>query len=684
MSYFNTTTYDASNSSYNSEFPIYIDGTTSSIPINGAKYCGNVCGNVMASFVVDNGDSILNGNLLLTQNLNIGGGINILPTITTTTSNVVSISQGTSTFISGNTIAYLAGTTSNIQLQLNNSINQTAMVSDLSTSFTGGISSPSGVYFGSSVSSANHSVTVNPYSGQLNLLGYYGGILSTYAGDAFLWDASGISINGSINGIANSTFAYISSLSSDVQTQLDKLRITSVLSATTGTHNYCVGEYNLPYLTTGSYNSCVGCNNQTDNISGSRNISMGNTAGTGMLGSDTVCIGTNAGCYPATNYNSSVCIGAQSRITASNQVVLGTSSETVVIPGSLTVYDGNTSLSYDSSSNGVQLKGYAGGVLKTSTSTPLWWNYTGTTTTGIAVINGSINMNGYINMHKAALYLNTLSDPTHSLVYDTNVNGPLLKGYGGGALATPSNNALTWTSHGCTINGTLSVTSGKVIMNDLPIYFRTPTLGNIQTPDTNHSIGYDASLNGVRLKAYVSGALATASSGTDILTWDNSGVTILKSITTSSITTPTSNPLLSITGNVSVLPYNSNTTLTAYTVKCNAVQCFGQITASGQGVQTIKLQCSANGTGILGLQTGSFQATTNGTQTVTFANQFIGSSNAPLVFLQVVYAGIGYCTNAPYVVSSTVNNFTYNFSFSGTAFVHAEKEILINYVAYQI
>ena len=36
-----------------------------------------------------------------------------------------------------------------------------------------------------------------------------------------------------------------------------------------------------------------------------------------------------------------------------------------------------------------------------------------------------------------------------------------------------------------------------------------------------------------------------------------------------------------------------------------------QITASGQGVQTVKLQCSANGTEILGLQTGSFQATSN-------------------------------------------------------------------------
>lgn len=43
----------------------------------------NVFGNVMASFIVDGGDTILGGNLLITNNINIGGGINILPTITT-------------------------------------------------------------------------------------------------------------------------------------------------------------------------------------------------------------------------------------------------------------------------------------------------------------------------------------------------------------------------------------------------------------------------------------------------------------------------------------------------------------------------------------------------------------------------------------------------------------------------
>ena len=182
-------------------------------------------------------------------------------------------------------------------------------------------------------------------------------------------------------------------------------------------------------------------------------------------------------------------------------------------------------------------------------------------------------------------------------------------------------------------------------------------------------------------KVNTSGALATAASGTDILTWDRYGVSVTGNVKTSSITTP--NSTLSITGNVSLLPYTSNTILSAYTLNCNAVTCLGQIVAGGTGLVTAKLQCSNNGTGVLGLQMGSFKATSNSTSTVTFPNTFLGT-NMPLVFLQVVYGGIGYPTNAPFVVSSSLTNFTYNFSFIGSAFNHAESSVQVNYVAFQI
>ena len=72
MSYFSNVTYDASNTGYNSEYPIYIDGTSASIPVNGTKYYGNVFGNVMCSLINEGGDTILGGNLLVTQNINLG------------------------------------------------------------------------------------------------------------------------------------------------------------------------------------------------------------------------------------------------------------------------------------------------------------------------------------------------------------------------------------------------------------------------------------------------------------------------------------------------------------------------------------------------------------------------------------------------------------------------------------
>ena len=119
MSYFNTIIYDASNVSYNTELPISLDGTTSSIPVNGTKYYGNVFGNVMCSFIVDGGVTILGGNVLVSQNICLGGGLNILPVITTISGNIVSYTQGIPVFVSGESLSFLSGASSNLQGQLN-------------------------------------------------------------------------------------------------------------------------------------------------------------------------------------------------------------------------------------------------------------------------------------------------------------------------------------------------------------------------------------------------------------------------------------------------------------------------------------------------------------------------------------------------------------------------------------
>ena len=143
MSYFNTITYDASNVAYNTELPIYLDGTTSSIPVNGTKYYGNVFGNVMCSFIVDGGDSILGGNVLVSQNICLGGGLNILPVITTITGNsgnvIVTNTRDVPTFITGQSLSFVSGVSSNIQNQLNSlSINSLLAVTTGKKNFSVG------------------------------------------------------------------------------------------------------------------------------------------------------------------------------------------------------------------------------------------------------------------------------------------------------------------------------------------------------------------------------------------------------------------------------------------------------------------------------------------------------------------------------------------------------------------
>lgn len=74
---FNTATYNAASTAYNTEYPIYIDGTTPTIPIKGSVYYPGIMGNVMCAFAVDGGDSILGGNTIVSGALSVGGNLRV-------------------------------------------------------------------------------------------------------------------------------------------------------------------------------------------------------------------------------------------------------------------------------------------------------------------------------------------------------------------------------------------------------------------------------------------------------------------------------------------------------------------------------------------------------------------------------------------------------------------------------
>ena len=72
---FNTKTYDSTNNNYNANFDTYIIGNNN-VPVDGIKYYSNKFGQVMTSFIVDSGDSILGGNLIVTESTTIHGKSN--------------------------------------------------------------------------------------------------------------------------------------------------------------------------------------------------------------------------------------------------------------------------------------------------------------------------------------------------------------------------------------------------------------------------------------------------------------------------------------------------------------------------------------------------------------------------------------------------------------------------------
>ena len=102
----------------------------------------------------------------------------------------------------------------------------------------------------------------------------------------------------------------------------------SLFSITTGAQNTAIGYYALKSLTTGSYNVAVGYQ-----------AGFAGTANT--TGTNNTYIGYQAQA-DANSYSNSTALGSGATITASNQVVLGSSTETVIIPRRIRYLDAPT------------------------------------------------------------------------------------------------------------------------------------------------------------------------------------------------------------------------------------------------------------------------------------------------------------------------------------------------------
>ncbi len=132
----------------------------------------------------------------------------------------------------------------------------------------------------------------------------------------------------------------------------------NAISTTTTGQNVCIGYNSGLLISTGSNNTCVGSN-------------ANNTAGNTTLTNSTA-IGFNTN---NANFSSSTAIGVGATNTSANQIILGTASETVSIPGSLTfrlTEDNTTGTYYIPFSKSVA--GVEGILYVDTTTSPLSYN----------------------------------------------------------------------------------------------------------------------------------------------------------------------------------------------------------------------------------------------------------------------------------------------------------------------
>jgi hypothetical protein len=152
------------------------------------------------------------------------------------------------------------------------------------------------------------------------------------SGRTNIFNAKGVlSLQGnSFNNMAVGTSNYTNLSSGSQNTAFGYQTLQNI---TTGLYNAGVGYQALNTLTTGSQNTAVGY--QTLNTSNaSNNTAVGYQSLKNNTGSNNTALGYNA-YSSSSSYNNSTAIGYSSQPTASNQIILGTTAETIYIPGNV-------------------------------------------------------------------------------------------------------------------------------------------------------------------------------------------------------------------------------------------------------------------------------------------------------------------------------------------------------------
>ena len=166
--------------------------------------------------------------------------------------------------------------------------------------------------------------------GTISTLGYITQVLSDTSSTQY----GNRSLNPTSTGYSNTAIGSNTLYNNTSGNYNTSVGFISLQTNTTGGGNTAVGYHALGRNTTGSSNTCVGLGAGSNNTTGNNNVAIGNYAGLSLVNvTGSTCIGTTSD----TSFNYSTAIGCNAVCTSQYQVMLGTSSDTVVVPNNLQV-----------------------------------------------------------------------------------------------------------------------------------------------------------------------------------------------------------------------------------------------------------------------------------------------------------------------------------------------------------
>ncbi|MDC1151608.1 tail fiber domain-containing protein [Pelagibacteraceae bacterium] len=151
-----------------------------------------------------------------------------------------------------------------------------------------------------------------------------------------------LSADGSTVAISSQSTSQVKTykITSTMSIEMNTLSVTSINSLTVGR-----GGGNI------DTNTAFGYQALTSNTTGYENTAIGYNSGSNCTtGLSNTFIGSNTGFISTTNYSNSTALGRNAKITAHNQIMLGTNGESVVAPWRMSI--GTTSTSYKLNVNG--------------------------------------------------------------------------------------------------------------------------------------------------------------------------------------------------------------------------------------------------------------------------------------------------------------------------------------------